>query len=520
MVKFRYYLDTDKETKWLNRMAEQGWAVTGVFFGGYRFAKCEPGEYIYQVDIVEGMFSVSEDYRQFMEEMGVEIVCLWGSWVLLRRRAEEGPFDMYTDAESTYEHYGKIQKMFQTVAVIDGVSLFYGIISAVSLKRAANWAAALMTAVILLIFLGAIRRLNGILAGLRSRLEREVAPESGGASSALVRGICVGGIYIGLFCVMGLLHELGHCIAVWICGGTVIGFHPFDPVRPHMVYEGVTDSLSIALVHAAGSVLPLMAAAAVLLFYRGSKKHSLLNVFLEIMSGYCILTVIAWIVAPLCYLLNFGDPSDDMFKFIRVTGFHPIAVALCATVIFALMTLLFVRRAPDIFGDFGKAVGRKFIVLIISVTVVIYVLSVFAVTDKITITAEGNFQYTVESSRVPLLQEEFSIDITQPGDYVIYAEWEVDRDGVIAGVVLKDENEVYFSCTGAVWLTVESLPFHLDSGSYTLSFYLLSCEEDWLEYCRIAGVEESDIVDFPYQPDDLPDVPATVTGSYRLTPKR
>lgn len=104
----------------------------------------------------------------------------------------------------------------------------------------------------------------------------------------------------------------------------------------------------------------------------------------------------------------------------------------------------------------------------------------------------------------------------EPGEYVLYAEWEVDRDGVIAAVVFRDEDEVYYDCTGAIYLRSESLPVYLDSGSYTLSFYLLNSEENWLEYCRIAGADPDVIVDFPYQAD----APATVTGSYRFMHKR
>ncbi len=100
----------------------------------------------------------------------------------------------------------------------------------------------------------------------------------------------------------------------------------------------------------------------------------------------------------------------------------------------------------------------------------------------------------------------------EPGEYVFYAEWEVDRDGVIAAVVFRDEEEIYCQCTAGIFLKLESMPFHLDSGKATLSFYLLGCEEDWLEYCRITGADASDIEDFPWQPDE----PSTVTGSYRL----
>lgn len=66
MTKFRLYFDKDKETAWLNEMAKKGYAMTGFFAGFYQFEACEPGEYIYQIDFSSKMFSVSDDYREFI----------------------------------------------------------------------------------------------------------------------------------------------------------------------------------------------------------------------------------------------------------------------------------------------------------------------------------------------------------------------------------------------------------------------------------------------------------------------
>ena len=83
MVRFRLYFNKDKETAYLNEMVGKGYAMKNFFAGFYLFERCRPGEYIYQVDIGEAMFQVSGDYREFMQDMGVEIVCTWGLWVLM-----------------------------------------------------------------------------------------------------------------------------------------------------------------------------------------------------------------------------------------------------------------------------------------------------------------------------------------------------------------------------------------------------------------------------------------------------
>lgn len=119
MIKFRIYLDKEKETIWLNEMASQGYAMTGFFSGFYTFEKSEPGKYVYQIDFGDKLFAVSEDYRDFMKNAGVEIVQTWGYWIILRKRASEGEFQLYTDVDTTIEHYLKIRKMFKIATIIE-----------------------------------------------------------------------------------------------------------------------------------------------------------------------------------------------------------------------------------------------------------------------------------------------------------------------------------------------------------------------------------------------------------------
>lgn len=124
MTKFRLYFNKDKETTWLNEMAAKGYALKSFFAGFYSFEKCEPGEYVYQIDFGSKIFSVSDDYREFMAENNIEIVCLWGYWIVLRKRASEGAFVLYTDVDSSIEHYTKILKMFKGVTIVELICFF------------------------------------------------------------------------------------------------------------------------------------------------------------------------------------------------------------------------------------------------------------------------------------------------------------------------------------------------------------------------------------------------------------
>ena len=74
MIKFALRLDKDKETTWLNDLAKEGHALIGFCAGFYKFEDCKPGEYEYQIDLTDRLFRVTEDYREFMQEAGIEIV--------------------------------------------------------------------------------------------------------------------------------------------------------------------------------------------------------------------------------------------------------------------------------------------------------------------------------------------------------------------------------------------------------------------------------------------------------------
>ena len=125
MKKFRIYLDKDKETAWLNEMSAQGWAAKGFFAGFYQFEACEKGEYVYQIDFGTKLFAASEDYREFMQEAGIELVQTWGYWIILRKKAAEGKFELYTDVPSRLAHYKKNRRMFKVVTVFELVCMLF-----------------------------------------------------------------------------------------------------------------------------------------------------------------------------------------------------------------------------------------------------------------------------------------------------------------------------------------------------------------------------------------------------------
>lgn len=168
MIRFRLYYNKDTETVWLNKMAADGWALTGFCAGFYRFEQCEKGEYTYQVDLGEQLFSVSSEYRELMEELGVEIVTLWGYWIILRKRTADGPFELYTDVESQIEHYTKILRMFKVVCILEIICMLIEVAGGLS-GNPLGWAAAVLLASFVLVCVNAVGKTKGVLAELEAR---------------------------------------------------------------------------------------------------------------------------------------------------------------------------------------------------------------------------------------------------------------------------------------------------------------------------------------------------------------
>ena len=134
MIRWKFTFDKDEEQVWLNDYARQGWAMTRFCVGVVTFAPCQPGEYIYQIDLLPGKGLQADDYEGyviFMDEMGVEVVQRWGRWVYLRKRAEEGPFEVYTDVESQLALYRRIRSLFLWALVVEACCSISGFSSLV-----------------------------------------------------------------------------------------------------------------------------------------------------------------------------------------------------------------------------------------------------------------------------------------------------------------------------------------------------------------------------------------------------
>ncbi len=120
--KWFWIWDFDKEEKWLSEMAAKGFALVSVGFCRYEFEDCIPGEYNVRLEMLDSMpdHPESRKYIQFLEETGAEHVGSRIRWIYLRRKAECGHFDLFSDNESRIRHLGGIMHL---LALLGGANL-------------------------------------------------------------------------------------------------------------------------------------------------------------------------------------------------------------------------------------------------------------------------------------------------------------------------------------------------------------------------------------------------------------
>jgi hypothetical protein len=133
MIVKRGYFDFTENEDWLNEMAQDGHAMNdcrmGVFNDTFSFEKCEPGEYIFRVLVLDKSPKHPESmrYLRFLREGGAEHVGnYYGNAVYLRRKAADGPFDVYTDRDSRMKFHKRLVRgyalSFMTLPALYGIA--------------------------------------------------------------------------------------------------------------------------------------------------------------------------------------------------------------------------------------------------------------------------------------------------------------------------------------------------------------------------------------------------------------
>ena len=119
MLKFHFTFNKEEMAGWLDKMDREGWQLRRTAAGFCTFDRVAPGTYDYQIDYRGPGVQPDPAYSDFMADMGVDVVCRWGPWVVLRRPAAEGPFELYTDAASRAQHLGSVLRFFKIMCILE-----------------------------------------------------------------------------------------------------------------------------------------------------------------------------------------------------------------------------------------------------------------------------------------------------------------------------------------------------------------------------------------------------------------
>ncbi len=132
-----------KQEKWLNKMAEQGYRLIGVDKMLYEFEKCNPGCVEYRVEYIGSKSqNDSQEYFQFLEDMGYKVFfkninlnysvgkARYRPWaekggriatdnttfnkelLIVEREKNDKPFELHTSFEDKIQYYESLQKPY------------------------------------------------------------------------------------------------------------------------------------------------------------------------------------------------------------------------------------------------------------------------------------------------------------------------------------------------------------------------------------------------------------------------
>ena len=122
-VTHRWFINFEKEERWLNQMAGRGLALTGVGFCRYEFEDCAPGEYQVCLELLENDCLRNEAYIAFLEDSGVQHVGNIFRWAYFRKKTTDGTFRLFSDYASRVRY---LTRLIRFVALIGGFNLYFG----------------------------------------------------------------------------------------------------------------------------------------------------------------------------------------------------------------------------------------------------------------------------------------------------------------------------------------------------------------------------------------------------------
>ena len=111
------FLDIHKEEEWLNEQGENGLMLIAYHAGEYEFENVSPAKYQYKIDLPAYTGRKKNEYLAFLEQTGISVVVEYGGRVYLRKKAADGPLDMYTEQKEAEKQMSKRLSFYFVTAI-------------------------------------------------------------------------------------------------------------------------------------------------------------------------------------------------------------------------------------------------------------------------------------------------------------------------------------------------------------------------------------------------------------------
>ena len=129
-----WLLDPERLERQLDRLSAEGWQLEGTGWFSFRYRRSKPNEYRYRVQyLYESRDGQRDDYVRGLAELGVELVMDIGSFLILRRRNDGTPFELFSDLDS------RITSEKRYLRTRGLLAAFCLVLAAGPLRRAAVW---------------------------------------------------------------------------------------------------------------------------------------------------------------------------------------------------------------------------------------------------------------------------------------------------------------------------------------------------------------------------------------------
>jgi hypothetical protein len=144
--------------------------------------------------------------------------------------------------------------------------------------------------------------------------------------------------------VSGIIHEVGHALAILAFKGDITQFQPLVLVgAPHVSYTGNFSQTQQAIVSASGAGTVILIGLLVFMLFPFEPALDLLNIVLTCGFAPFLAQSLSFIILPILHLMGISI-QDDVIQVLKNSHLHPLLVSFTACVFAVFGAWLVIRR--------------------------------------------------------------------------------------------------------------------------------------------------------------------------------